>query len=121
MDKDLARIFGEYYNYKSCCIDSFINIYYEDRYWVKSSHSYYGTGFIPCEKCCVEIKDFTMEELNSWLGRKDVNTTLRTIKEEYVDNLNVINSKKFDDLCVKYEYDKSSLVIFVEEIINDFK
>ena len=47
MDRTLTIIFGEYYNYKPCCIDSFINIYYEDRYWVKSSHSYYGTGFIP--------------------------------------------------------------------------
>ena len=120
MDRTLTIIFGEYYNYKPCCIESFINIDYEDRYWVESSHSYYGTGFIPCEKCCEEIKDFTIAELNSWLVRSDVNITLRTIKEEYIDTLNVVNSKKFDDLCVKYGYDKSSLVIFVEEVINDF-
>ena len=121
MDKDLAIIFGEYYNYKSCCIDSFINIDYEDRYWVKSSHSYYGTGFIPCEKCCEEVKDFTISELNSWLGRNDIDRTLRDIKDEYIDTLNVVNSGKFDELCIKYKYDKSQLVIFLEEIINDFK
>ncbi len=121
MDRTLARIFGEYYNYKPCCIDSFINIYYEDRHWIKDSHSYYGTGFIPCEKCCEEIKDFTIAELNSWLVRSDIDRSVKDIKEEYIDTLKVINSEKFDDLCVKYEYDKSSLVMFVEEMINDFK
>lgn len=121
MDKTLSKIFGEYYNYKPCCVSSFIDIDYTDRHWIKDSHSYYGTGFIPCEKCCEEIKDLTIAELNLWLGRNDIYRNINSIKDEYVDTLKVVNSEKFSEICNKYEYDKSQLVKFLEEAINDFR
>ena len=120
MDEILCRIYGEYYNYKPCCIDNFINSHHSDRTYVNRTHSYFGTGFIPCNKCCDEIKDYTFDEFKIWLGRNDIDNESKSIKDEYVKAIIEVNSDKFNELCKKYNYDKTEYLEFLQEQINKF-
>lgn len=43
-------VFGLYYGFPLCCIESFSKIPFYERHWEKSG-PHTGTGFIPCEKC----------------------------------------------------------------------
>jgi hypothetical protein len=121
MDEILCRIYGEYYGYKSCCIDNFINTDYTERNYIKDSHIYIGTGFIPCEKCYGEIENYTFEEFKIWIGRDNIDRSVKDLRYEYIDALRITNSNIFSELCLKYNYDKTGYVEFLKEQMRRFK
>ena len=65
---------GKAYGYPECCIKEFIlrnSTYYlfVDKYKGKKKPGWFGSGFVPCEKCREILENTTRKEFKKWLGR----------------------------------------------------
>lgn len=64
----LWRIWGEFFNYPTCCIEAFVTRVGGAPSYTKQS-PFYCSGFIACPSCHEKTKNMGVFQATAWLGR----------------------------------------------------
>lgn len=107
----IYRLMGEWFGYKECCIEAFVNRDRGDEktYMPHDKNGVWcGSGYIPCTECSKELDKLTdKSQLKEFTGRDYWNDN--TMLNPFVAM--EINDPRMDKLCEKYKVDKEIVLM----------